>query len=233
MFRIRELENIVVFLLEKIADMVGKLGIEGKYGVAIIIITVLMRILIFPLTLKQEKSMKKMKELQPELEKIKEKYKDNPQEYQQKTAELYRESGVNPLSGCLPILIQMPIFVALYWAFSGNTIPADAKFLWFTLKQPDKLFMIGNFAFNLLPILNVVITYIQQKISTSATGGQDNPQMQTMLYMMPVMMLLIFYKMPSGVTLYYLISGALALLQQYFILKGRSDDGKDSIKGTK
>ena len=227
MFKIQALVDFVVHILNAIY------GVVGNYGVAIIIVTVLMRIIIFPLTLKQEKSMKKMRELQPELEKIKEKYKDNPQEYQQKTAELYRESGVNPLGGCLPLLIQMPVFVALYWAFSGNAIPADAKFLWFTLKQPDRLFMIGNFAFNLLPILNVGVTYIQQKIMTSATSGQESSQqMQTMLYMMPLMMLFIFYKMPSGVTLYYLVSGALSLVQQYFILKGRSDDGKDSIKGT-
>jgi membrane protein insertase, yidC/oxa1 family len=228
MFKIQALVDFVVHILNAIY------GVVGNYGIAIIIVTVLMRIIIFPLTLKQEKSMKKMRELQPELEKIKEKYKDNPQEYQQKTAELYRESGVNPLGGCLPLLIQMPVFVALYWAFSGNTIPADAKFLWFTLKQPDRLFMIGNFAFNLLPILNVGVTYIQQKIMTSATSGQEsNQQMQTMLYMMPLMMLFIFYKMPSGVTLYYLVSGALSLVQQYFILKGRSDDGKDNIKSSK
>ena len=220
MFKIQALVDFVVHILNAIY------GVVGNYGIAIIIVTVLMRIIIFPLTLKQEKSMKKMRELQPELEKIKEKYKDNPQEYQQKTAELYR--------GCLPLLIQMPVFVALYWAFSGNAIPADAKFLWFTLKQPDRLFMIGNFAFNLLPILNVGVTYIQQKIMTSATSGQEsNQQMQTMLYMMPLMMLFIFYKMPSGVTLYYLVSGALSLVQQYFILKGRSDDGKDNIKSSK
>lgn len=228
MFKIQALVDFVVHVLNAIY------GVVGNYGIAIIIVTILMRIIVFPLTLKQEKSMKKMRELQPELEKIKEKYKDDPKEYQQKTAELYKESGVNPLGGCLPLLIQMPIFVALYWAFSGNAIPADAKFLWFTLKQPDRLFMIGKFAFNLLPILNVGVTYIQQKIMTSATSGQEsNQQMQTMLYMMPLMMLFIFYNMPSGVTLYYLVSGALSLVQQYFILKGRSDDGKDSIKGTK
>ena len=228
MFKIQALVDFVVHVLNAIY------GIVGNYGVAIIIVTILMRIIVFPLTLKQEKSMKKMRDLQPELDKIKEKYKDSPQEYQQKTAELYRENGVNPLGGCLPLLIQMPIFVALYWAFSGNAIPADAKFLWFTLKQPDRLFMMGNFAFNLLPILNVGVTYIQQKIMASATSGQEsNQQMQTMLYMMPIMMLFIFYNMPSGVTLYYLVSGALSLVQQYFILKGRSDDGKDSIKGTK
>ena len=228
MFKIQALVDFVVHVLNAIY------GVVANYGVAIIIVTILMRIIVFPLTLKQEKSMKKMRDLQPELDKIKEKYKDSPQEYQQKTAELYRENGVNPLGGCLPLLIQMPIFVALYWAFSGNAIPADAKFLWFTLKQPDRLFMMGNFAFNLLPILNVGVTYIQQKIMASATSGQEsNQQMQTMLYMMPIMMLFIFYNMPSGVTLYYLVSGALSLVQQYFILKGRSDDGKDSIKGTK
>lgn len=226
--KIQALVDFVVHVLNAIY------GVVGNYGIAIIIVTILMRIIVFPLTLKQEKSMKKMRELQPELEKIKEKYKDDPQEYQRKTAELYRESGVNPLGGCLPILIQMPIFVALYWAFSGNAIPADAKFLWFTLKQPDRLFMMGKFAFNLLPILNVGVTYIQQKIMTSATGGQENAQqMQTMMYMLPLMMLFIFYNMPSGVTLYYLVSGTLSLVQQYFILKGRSDDGKDSIKGEK
>ena len=226
--KIQALVDFVVYVLNAIY------GVVGNYGIAIIIVTILMRIVIFPLTLKQEKSMKKMRDLQPEIEKIKEKYKDSPQEYQQKTAELYRESGVNPLGGCLPLLIQMPVFVALYWAFSGNAIPADAKFLWFTLKQPDRLFMIGNFAFNLLPILNVGVTYIQQKIMTNTTSGQEsNQQMKTMLYMMPLMMLFIFYRMPSGVTLYYLVSGALSLVQQYFILKGRSDDGKDSIKSTK
>ncbi|BBM41753.1 hypothetical protein JCM16776_2005 [Leptotrichia shahii] len=226
--KIQALVDFVVYVLNAIY------GVVGNYGIAIIIVTILMRIVIFPLTLKQEKSMKKMRDLQPEIEKIKEKYKDSPQEYQQKTAELYRESGVNPLGGCLPLLIQMPVFVALYWAFSGNAIPADAKFLWFTLKQPDRLFMIGNFAFNLLPILNVGVTYIQQKIMTNTTSGQEsNQQMKTMLYMMPLMMLFIFYRMPSGVTLYYLVSGALSLVQQYFILKGRSDDGKDNIKSSK
>ena len=225
MFKIPALVNFVVFVLNAIYKIVG------NYGIAIIIVTILMRIIVFPLTLKQEKSMKKMREIQPEMDKLKEKYKDNPQEFQKKTAELYREAGVNPLGGCLPLLIQLPIFVALYYAFIGDAIPSNAKFLWFTLKQPDRLFMIGTFAFNLLPILNVVITFIQQKIM--AAPGQDNQQMQTMLYMMPIMMLLIFYRMPSGVTLYYLVSGALALLQQYIILKGRSDDGENSTKVTK
>ena len=234
MFRIKILEDVVVFLLEKIADTVGQFGIPGKFGIAIIIITILMRIVVFPLTLKQEKSMKKMRELQPEMDKIKEKYKDNPQEYQKRILEFQKENAINPLGGCWPILIQLPVFVALYYAFSGKTIPNDATFLWFNLKQPDKLFMMGNFAFNLLPILNTGVTYLQQKIMSGATQGKEGSnQLQSMMYTMPLMMLFLFYRMPSGVTLYYLVSGVLSLAQQYIIMKGRSDDGKDSIKSKK
>ena len=234
MFRIKILEDAVVFLLEKIADTVGQFGIPGKFGIAIIIITILMRIVVFPLTLKQEKSMKKMRELQPEMDKIKEKYKDNPQEYQKRILEFQKENDINHLGGCWPILIQLPVFVALYYAFSGKTIPNDATFLWFNLKQPDKLFMMGNFAFNLLPILNTGVTYLQQKIMSGATKGQEGSnQLQSMMYTMPLMMLFLFYRMPSGVTLYYLVSGVLSLAQQYIIMKGRSDDGKDSIKSKK
>ena len=234
MFRIKILEDAVVFLLEKIADTVGQFGIPGKFGIAIIIITILMRIVVFPLTLKQEKSMKKMRELQPEMDKIKEKYKDNPQEYQKRILEFQKENDINPLGGCWPILIQLPVFVALYYAFSGKTIPNDATFLWFNLKQPDKLFLMGNFAFNLLPILNTGVTYLQQKIMSGATKGQEGSnQLQSMMYTMPLMMLFLFYRMPSGVTLYYLVSGVLSLAQQYIIMKGRSDDGKDSIKSKK
>ena len=218
MFRIKLLEDAVVFLLKEITKVVG------NYGISIIIITILMRIIVFPLTLKQEKSMKKLKELQPELDMLKEKYKDNPQEYQKQMAEVYKNNNVNPLGGCLPLLIQLPVFVALYYAFSGNTIPNDATFLWFNLKNPDSLFKVGAFAFNLLPILNTGVTYVQQKIMSDATKGQEtNSQMQTMLYMMPVMMLVLFYNMPSGVTLYYLVSGFLSLVQQYFVMKGRSE----------
>lgn len=216
MFRIKFLEMIAVDVLKAIN------GIVGNYGIAIIIVTILMRILIFPLTLKQEKSMKKMKDIQPEVDKIREKYKDNPQTLNQKTMEIYKENNVNPMGGCLPILIQMPIFVALYYAFVGNTIPSDATFLWFKLKQPDHFMKLGAFTINLLPILNTLVTFIQQKIMMGVQPQDKNNPMSSMLYTMPLMMLFIFYNMPSGVTLYYLVSGVLSVVQQYFILKGRN-----------
>ncbi len=216
MFRIKFLEMIAVDVLKAIN------GIVGNYGIAIIIVTILMRILIFPLTLKQEKSMKKMKDIQPEVDKIREKYKDDPQTLNQKTMEIYKENNVNPMGGCLPILIQMPIFVALYYAFVGNTIPSDATFLWFNLKQPDHFMKIGTFTINLLPILNTLVTFIQQKVMMGVQPQDKNNPMSSMLYTMPLMMLFIFYNMPSGVTLYYLVSGVLSVLQQYFIMKGRN-----------
>ncbi len=220
MFRIRILETIAVDVLKGINGMVG------NYGIAIIIVTILMRILIFPLTLKQEQSMKKMRDYQPEIDKIKERYKDNPQKMNEEVIKFYKENNINPMGGCLPILIQMPIFVALYYAFSGSAIPNDATFLWFNLKKPDELFKIGSFAVNLLPILNTGVTYIQQKIMSDATKGQEtNNTMQSMLYTMPIMMLVLFYNMPSGVTLYYLVSGILSVIQQHIILKGRSNNG--------
>lgn len=216
MFRIKFLEMIAVDVLKAIN------GIVGNYGIAIIIVTILMRILIFPLTLKQEKSMKKMKDIQPEVDKIREKYKDDPQTLNQKTMEIYKENNVNPMGGCLPILIQMPIFVALYYAFVGNTIPSNATFLWFNLKQPDHFMKLGAFTINLLPILNTLVTFIQQKIMMGVQPQDKNNPMSSMLYTMPLMMLFIFYNMPSGVTLYYLVSGVLSVVQQYFILKGRN-----------
>lgn len=216
MFRIKLLENIAVDTLQAIYSIVG------NYGIAIIIVTILMRILIFPLTLKQEKSMKKMRELQPELDKLKEKYKDDTQKLNEETMKLYRDNNVNPMGGCLPILIQMPIFVALYWAFVGDAIPKDATFLWFNLKQPDNFIKLGLFSVNLLPIINTGITYIQQKMMTPMSSGDEKNPMQSMLYTMPIMMLVLFYNMPSGVTLYYVVSGVLSLIQQHFIMKGRN-----------
>ena len=215
--RIKPLELGLATLLTNIAKVVG------NYGIAIIILTILVRLILLPLTLKQEKSMKKMRDIQPELDKLKEKYKDKPQEFQKATAEIYKEHNVNPLAGCLPLLIQMPIFIALYYVFSGNSIPNEASFLWINLKQPDKLFMFGTFAINLLPILNTVVTFVQQKMISNASKGQEtNTTMQSMMYTMPVLMLVLFYNMPSGVTLYYLISGILSVAQQYFIMKGRN-----------
>ena len=183
----------------------------GNFGVSIIIVTILIKIMLLPLTLKQDKSMKEMKKLQPELEKIKEKYANDKQMLNIKTMELYREHKVNPLGGCLPILIQLPILFALLFALFGvlrnGIIPKDSSFLWMKLVDPDP--------FYILPVLNGAVSFLQQKLM----GTSDNPQMKNMMFVFPILMIVISYRMPSGLQLYWLTSSILAVVQQYFIMK--------------
>ena len=172
----------------------------GNFGVSIIIVTILIKIMLLPLTLKQDKSMKEMKKLQPELEKIKQKYANDKQMLNIKTMELYREHKVNPLGGCLPLLLQLPILFALFGVLRSGIIPADSSFLWMRLADPD---------------LNGAVSFLQQKLM----GTSDNAQMKNMMYVFPIMMIVISYKMPSGLQIYWLTSSLIAVIQQYFIMK--------------
>ena len=180
----------------------------GNFGVSIIIVTILIKIALLPLTLKQDKSMKEMKKIQPELEKLKEKYANDKQMLNIKTMELYKEHKVNPLGGCLPLLLQLPILFALFGVLRSGIIPADSSFLWLKLTDKDPYYI--------LPILNGAVSFFQQKLMGSA---DSNPQMKNMMYIFPVMMIYISYRMPSGLQLYWLTSSVLAVVQQYFIMK--------------
>lgn len=180
----------------------------GNFGVSIIIVTILIKIALLPLTLKQDKSMKEMKKIQPELEKLKEKYANDKQMLNIKTMELYKEHKVNPLGGCLPLLLQLPILFALFGVLRSGIIPADSSFLWLKLTDKDPYYI--------LPILNGAVSFFQQKLMGSA---DSNPQMKNMMYIFPIMMIYISYRMPSGLQLYWLTSSILAVVQQYFIMK--------------
>ena len=180
----------------------------GNFGVSIIIVTILIKIMLLPLTLKQDKSMKEMKKLQPELEKIKEKYANDKQMLNIKTMELYKEHKVNPLGGCLPLLLQLPILFALFGVLRNGIIPKDSSFLWLKLSVPDPFYV--------LPVLNGAVAFFQQKLMGSA---DSNPQMKNMMYIFPIMMIMFSLKMPSGLQLYWLTSSILAVVQQYFIMK--------------
>ena len=180
----------------------------GNFGISIIVVTILIKILLLPLTLKQDKSMKEMKKLQPELEKIKQKYANDKQMLNIKTMELYKEHKVNPLGGCLPLLLQLPILFALFGVLRSGIIPKDSSFLWLKLTDPDP--------FYILPVLNGAVSFLQQKLMGSA---DSNPQMKNMMYVFPIMMIMISYKMPSGLQVYWLTSSILAVVQQYFIMK--------------
>ena len=180
----------------------------GNFGVSIIVVTILIKIALLPLTLKQDKSMKEMKKIQPELEKLKEKYANDKQMLNIKTMELYKEHKVNPLGGCLPLLLQLPILFALFGVLRSGIIPADSSFLWLKLTDKDPYYI--------LPILNGAVSFFQQKLMGSA---DSNPQMKNMMYIFPIMMIMFSLKMPSGLQLYWLTSSILAVVQQYFIMK--------------
>ena len=180
----------------------------GNFGVSIIIVTILIKIMLLPLTLKQDKSMKEMKKIQPELEKLKEKYANDKQMLNIKTMELYKEHKVNPLGGCLPLLLQLPILFALFGVLRNGIIPKDSSFLWLKLSVPDPFYV--------LPVLNGAVSFFQQKLMGSA---DSNPQMKNMMYIFPIMMIMFSVKMPSGLQLYWLTSSILAVVQQYFIMK--------------
>ena len=190
--------------IETLLLMVYK--VTGNFGIAIIGATIIIKIILLPLTLKQDKSMKNMKKLQPEMEKIKEQYKNDPKMQQQKTMELYQKHKVNPAGGCLPLLIQLPILWALFGVLRGDIVPQE-MFLWMDLVKPDPYYI--------LPVLNGVVSFVQQKVM----GSSDNPQMKNMMYMFPIMMVFISYKMHAGLQIYWLTSSLAGVIQQYLIMK--------------
>ncbi len=196
-----------------------------NWGWAIIILSIVVYFTLFPLTLKQMRSMKEMQLLQPKIEVLRKELKDNPQKLNKEIMELYKEHKVNPLSGCLPLLLQMPIFFALYQALIRSVALRGAKFLWIKdLSAPDQLFVLKNTIpflgnqVNILPILMAVGMFVQQKISMAkATTSEAAQQQKIMSIVMPIMFGVIFYQMPSGLVLYWFVNSALMLAYQFRI----------------
>jgi YidC/Oxa1 family membrane protein insertase len=195
----------------------------GNYGVAIILITILQKIAFHPLTHKSMKSMQAMQAIQPKVQALQERYKNNPQKKQEETMALYRKHGVNPMGGCLPMLAQIPIFIALYNALSSSVEMWQARFLWISdLTQPDSLFSAevwGGYVLsaNVLALLMGVSMWFQQKMSPT-TG--DPRQAQMMLWMMPIIFTFMFWSFPSGLVLYWLVNNVLQIGQQWLINRG-------------
>jgi YidC/Oxa1 family membrane protein insertase len=193
-----------------------------SYGVIIIILSVLIKFVTYPLTKKSFRSMAKMRDLQPQMEAIKEKYGDNPQKQQEAMMKMYKETGVNPLGGCMPMLLQYPIIIAL-WRFLPQAIEIRQQgFLWASdLSAPDKILQLpfeipfyGDFVagFTLLMGLSMIV---QMKVQMASTPS--NPQMKIITYLMPVMIFAIFNRFASGLSLYYLCYNVLTAVQQKWI----------------
>ena len=190
-----------------------------SFGIGIILLTVLVRLLFWPLTHKSTISMRRMSEIQPKMKEIREKFKDNPQRMQQETWALYRDNKVNPMASCLPMLVQIPVFIALFTVLRSAVELRYAPFLWIAdLSEPENLFpTIFPFGgLNILPILMAVTMGLQSAL-TPSTG--DKQQQRMMMIMMPVMMLVMFYSFPSALSLYWTLSQVLSIVQMWYIRK--------------
>jgi len=203
----------IVYPLSQVIDFFADVA-GGSYGLSIIIVTIVIRLVLLPLMIKQTKSTKAMQAIQPELKKIQAKYSSKDQKTQQKlqqeTMELFQKHGVNPMAGCLPLFVQMPILIGIYHAIMRNPdLQEHANFLWFDLASPDPIF--------LLPIIAGVTTFIQQKISM--VGMDNNPQMAMMLWLMPIMIIIFAVNFPAALALYWVV-GNLFMIVQTLAIKG-------------
>ncbi len=206
-----------------------------NFAIAIIVFTVLIRLITYPLTIQQQKSAKAMQELQPQLQAIQKKYAKDKEKLNQETMALYKEAGINPLGGCLPLIIQFPIFIGLYQVILlvmavnplqmlnlskhlyaipqlVTLLPLNSRFLWLDLGSPD--------LFYILPILVVITTYWQQKVMTPPSADPQSQAMsQQMAIMMPLMFGYFVMVSPSGLGLYWLISNLIGVAQYWLVGK--------------
>ncbi|MFC1712727.1 membrane protein insertase YidC [Candidatus Poribacteria bacterium] len=195
--------------------------VVNNYGIALIFLTILIKILYFPLTQKSFKSMKKMQGLQPKIAALKEKHRDDPQRLQKETMKLYKQQGVNPMGGCLPMLFQLPVFWALFATLRGAVELRGAVFIpgWINdLSLSDTVGHIGGFPVNILPLIMTGTMLLQQLLFSPGSQGQGNK----MMAFMPLMFAVFFYGMPSGLVLYWTCNNVLAIGHQYLIR--RQDD---------
>ena len=194
---------------EEIMASGGTQGMQMR-GMAVILLTIFVRLCIWPIHAKSMRTMKRMGLLAPMMKELQEKYKDNPQEQQMEVMKLYRDYGVNPLGGCLPLIIQMPIFLALYYMLMGSVELRHAPFaLWITdLSVKDPFFV--------LPILmGASMWYLQKMSPTTIT----DPMQQKVMQFMPIIFTFMFLWFPAGLTLYWLVSNVISITQQTIIYR--------------
>ena len=201
-----------------------------NYGVAIILLTLFVKIVFFPLTKKSSEATLRMQALSPKIKELQEKYKDNPQKMNAEMAGLYKKEGYNPLSGCLPMLLQIPIFFAMYNLFNNHFDLRGAEFIprWIPdLSLPESIWnfpdgfrlpLLGWTALRLLPFIYVGSQLLYGKV-TQTPDQQSNAQMKMMLYVMPVVFFFILYDVPSGLLIYWIFSNVLTMVQQLAINK--------------
>jgi len=217
-------------------------SIIPNWGVAIIMLTLAIKLILYPITHKSYESTSKMQALNPKITELREKYKDNPQKMNAEMASLYKTEGVNPLGGCLPLLLQMPIFIALYGLLNKHFDLRGATFIpgWINdLSSPETIFelpftlpLLGWEAIHLLPILFAGTMFLSSKLMQTPTAGSNQSSMKMMMYGMPVFLFFVLYNAPSGLLVYWIMTNFLTMLQQKAIakhqkkVKGESETGR-------
>ncbi|MFD1040317.1 YidC family membrane integrase SpoIIIJ [Virgibacillus byunsanensis] len=186
-----------------------------NYGLSIVIVTIIIRLVLLPLNVKQLKSSKAMQDIQPELKEIQKKHSskdaNTQKKLQEETMALFQKHGVNPLAGCLPIFVQMPILIAMYHAIMRTSEIKTHSFLWFELGVADPYFI--------LPLVAGGATFLQQKLMMAGSPAAQNPQMMVMLYVMPIMIGVFAVFFPSALALYWVVGNIFMVAQTLFIRK--------------
>lgn len=188
-----------------------------SYAFAIILLGVIVRILLFPLSLKQMKSTLGMSEIQPELKEVQQKYRSNPEKMNEEMKRLYSEYDVNPAAGCFPILVQMPILYALFRALREYDFAQNASFFWInSLNDIDP--------YKILPVILAVVMFGQQKLAMPKETMNANASMKMLLYFMPVMMLFFSMRFPAGLCLYWITTSVIMIFLQLIMNKQRKKE---------
>ena len=186
-----------------------------SYGIAIILLTVAIKLALYPLTVKQVKSMKAIQDMQPKVKALQERYKDNKEKLQTEIGALYKQNKVNPLSGCLPLIVQMPILIGIFYAIRQYEYEGPTRFLWLAdLRQGTSLSDPSDPYF-IIPLLCALTTYLQQKQTTTEMTQQN----KMMLMFMPVFIGYITITFPAGLGIYWVVSNTVQIVQQWFMYR--------------
>ncbi|MCG8527972.1 MAG: membrane protein insertase YidC [Opitutales bacterium] len=197
-------------------------GFVGNWGVSIILMTVIVKGVFWPLTSYSAKSSKKMQLLQEPMKELREKYADKPEKMQRETMALFKKYGVNPLAGCLPMLVQIPIFIGLYWMLRTCSELRYEPFLWIQdLSQPDTVARIGGFPLNIMPLLNGAAMFFQMQLMPMNPSA--DPNQQRIMKFMPLMFLFFMYSFSSGLVLYWTVQSLLSILQTVLVYRSKKN----------
>jgi YidC/Oxa1 family membrane protein insertase len=202
--------------------MNGAHSFVPSWGWAIVLMTLFLKIITLPFTLAASRAAKRMQKLQPQLQEVREKYKENPQKLNQATMEIFKENKVNPLGGCLPILITIPLFVGFFAMLQSASELRFAPFLWaHDLSAPDTVARIFGFPLNIMPLLMGATMVIQMRLTPTPTT--DNMQMKIMQFM-PILFTLFCYNFSCALALYSTVNGLFTIVQQLLVNKFSKDD---------